>query len=99
MIALLAAAVLSIGTPQNSTSYCLQGRMADGSYTRSRSLAHNGYPLGTRVWVTPAVRGLHRWVVRDRIGWGSQADFWTPSCAQARAFGRRTIYIRRGWRR
>lgn len=99
MIALLAAAALSIGTPTNSTSYCLHGRMADNSYTRPRSLAHNGYPLGTHVWVTPAVRGLHRWVVRDRIGSGTQADFWTSSCSQALAFGRRTTYLRRGWRR
>jgi hypothetical protein len=100
-IALTVALVLAPAATahaENSTSYCLTGRMADGSWTRPGSLAHNGYPLGTRLWASPAVRGRHRWTVRDRIGYGSQADFWTASCAQARAFGRRTITLTRGWR-
>ncbi len=83
---------------QAATSYCLSGTMADGTQVRRGSLAHNGYRLGTRVWVTPRVFGRHRWTVRDRIGWGSEADFWTGSCATAIQFGRRSISVTAGWR-
>lgn len=99
-IAVVAAMVPSTASAEMSTAYspCSAGSiMADGSHVRPGSLAHNGYPLGTRVWVTPAVFGRHRWTVRDRIGWGSQADFWTPSCGAADAYGRRYVKIRRGW--
>jgi len=80
-----------------ATAYCLTGAMADGSYTRAGSVAHNGYPLGTRVTVSPPVFGRRLYVVRDRIGWGTEIDFWAPSCGQAITFGRRTIRVRRGW--
>lgn len=97
MTALVLAAALA--WPVSSTGYCLRGTMADGTYTRAGSAAHNGVPLGTRIWVRPAVLGRHRWTVRDRIGWGTQLDFWMPSCAQAIAYGRRTRWMRAGWPR
>lgn len=71
--------------------------MADGSSVRAGSVAHNGYPLGTRITVDPAFFGRRRFVVRDRIGWGTQLDFWTNSCAAARNWGRRRVRVRRGW--
>jgi 3D (Asp-Asp-Asp) domain-containing protein len=80
-----------------STAYCLTGTMADGSYTREASIAHNGFPLGTRVTVSPPFRGRRRFVVRDRIGWGTDLDFWAPSCGSAIQYGRRVIRVRRGW--
>lgn len=84
---------------EHATAYCLHGRMADGTQTRRGSLAHNGYRLGTKLWATPAVFGRHRWTVRDRIGYGSEADFWAPlGCQQAIAFGPRVIGLTRGWR-
>jgi 3D (Asp-Asp-Asp) domain-containing protein len=98
MTALLLTLALA-GTPLVSTSYCQTGTMADGSQTRARSVAENTFRLGTRLWVEPAVRGIHRWVVRDRIGWGSQIDFWTSSCAAARQWGRRTVRVTVGWAR
>ncbi len=98
MAALLTATVLAFGVPTTSTAYCLHGTMADGSYTRAGSIAHNGYPLGTRVTVWPSPTGARRFVVRDRIGWGTQLDFWLPTCAQALAWGRRTVHVRLGWK-
>ena len=95
----IATVVALAGQPHTSTAYCLSGRMADGSYVRAGSVAHNGYPLGTRVTVSPAFYGRRRFVVRDRIGWGTELDFWTGSCATALAWGRRTVFVRRGWRR
>jgi 3D (Asp-Asp-Asp) domain-containing protein len=89
----------TVATLASSTAYCLQGTMADGSYTRPGSVAHNGYRLGTHLWISPSPTGRRRFVVRDRIGWGTQLDFWTPSCAAARAWGRRTVRVRVGWRR
>jgi 3D (Asp-Asp-Asp) domain-containing protein len=95
MTALVAAAAVAL----SSTSYCLNGTMADGTRTRHWSAAHNGLPLGTRVWIDPAVRGRHRWTVRDRIGWGTELDLWAPSCGQAVAYGRRVVRLRVGWPR
>lgn len=98
LLAAVAAVLLAPGPADAATSYCLRGTMADGSWTRTGSLAHNGFALGARVWATPAVFGRHRWTVRDRIGWGSEADFWSSSCIRARTFGRRGVTLTRGWR-
>jgi 3D (Asp-Asp-Asp) domain-containing protein len=95
MTALLAATAIAV----SSTSYCLHGTMADGTGVRAGSVAHNGYRLGTRLTISPAPGGRRRWVVRDRIGWGTELDFWQPSCSAAIAWGRRTVRIRRGWHR
>lgn len=78
-----------------STAYCLSGTMADGTGVRWGSVASNQYPLGTVLEVRPAPAGQRRWVVRDRIGWGTQLDFWMPSCGAALGWGRRTVRIRR----
>lgn len=98
MTALLVAAALA-GVPHDTTSYCLRGRMADGTYTRAGSAAHNGYPLGTRITVSPPVFGRALWTVRDRIGWGTQLDLWNPSCGASLAFGRRVVHVTKGWPR
>lgn len=82
-----------------STAYCLGGTMADGTGVRAGSVAHNGYPLGTHLTIDPSPTGRRRFIVRDRIGWGTELDFWTPSCASARAWGRRQVTIRLGWPR
>lgn len=81
-----------------STAYCLAGTMADGSAVRGGSLASNQYPLGTILEVQPALGGRRRWTVRDRIGWGTRLDFWSPSCRNAFAWGRRIVRIR-PWQR
>jgi 3D (Asp-Asp-Asp) domain-containing protein len=90
-------ALLLSATLMGSTGYCLRGTMADGTYTRAGSVAQNGYPLGTRLWITPSPTGQRRFVVRDRIGWGTQLDFWTPTCGQAIAWGRRVVHVHVGW--
>jgi 3D (Asp-Asp-Asp) domain-containing protein len=82
-----------------STAYCLGGTMADGTGVRAGSVASNDFPLGTRITVSPAFFGRRRFVVRDRIGWGTELDFWTGSCATARVWGRRAVRLRVGWRR
>ena len=92
MTAVLLSAVIA-----SSTGYCLHGTMADGTSTRPGSVAHNGYPLGTHLWIKPSPTGRRHFVVRDRIGWGTQLDFWTPTCGQALTWGRRAVTVRR-WR-
>lgn len=94
MVSLVATMALAL----SSTSYCLHGTMADGSWTRHGSVASNVYPLGARITVRPPFFGRRHFTVRDRIGWGSQLDFWSPSCRVARLWGRRTVHVRRGWR-
>lgn len=85
----------------DSTAYCLRGTMADGTYTRHRSVAMNRHPLGTRIYVLGrgGPNGLRRFIVRDRIGYGSEMDFWRPSCSLARAWGRRNVSYKIGWAR
>lgn len=78
-----------------STAYCLSGAMSDGSYVRDGSVASNQYPLGTVLQVEPAPTRRRYWVVRDRIGWGTQLDFWRPACSGAFAWGRRVVRVRR----
>lgn len=80
-----------------STAYCLSGTMADGSGVRWGSVAHNGYAFGTRITVSPPFYGRRRFTVRDRIGWGTELDFWVPSCAAALSWGRRYVRVRVGW--
>lgn len=76
-----------------STAYCDRGTMANGMYTTLGSVAMNGVRFGTRIRVNRSPTGLKMHVVRDRIGWGSQLDFWVPSCAAARVWGRRTVRL------
>lgn len=83
----------------NSTAYspCSAGSiMADGTHVRSGSVASNRHPLGTRIQLVgaPTFFGRRDFTVRDRIGWGSDLDFWTPSCSGALAWGRRTVRYR-----
>lgn len=78
-----------------STAYALTGPMADGSLTRHGSVASNHYPLGTVLEVRPAPLGRRLWVVRDRIGWGTELDFWLPSYRRALGWGRRVVRVRR----
>jgi 3D (Asp-Asp-Asp) domain-containing protein len=80
-----------------ATSYCLTGAMADGSHTRMGSVANNQYPLGTKITIDPPFLGRRHFVVRDRIGYGSQLDLWAPSCGQSIRFGRHRIRMRKGW--
>jgi 3D (Asp-Asp-Asp) domain-containing protein len=77
-----------------STAYCLTGTMSDGSYTRPGSVASNDYPLGTHLIVSNSPTKRKHWIVRDHIGWGTQLDFWVPTCWQARQWGRRAVHIK-----
>ena len=88
----------------NSTAYCDRGDTAmqkpgGGAYQTHRGIvAMNNLPLGTKI--TTARRGpdgRRRYIVRDRIGWGSELDFWVPSCERARRWGRRDMKYRIGW--
>lgn len=93
MLAALAVTASLFGA--QSTSYCLDGTMADGTHTRAGSAASNRHPLGTRLRLTrPGPGGRRTWIVRDRIGSGSELDFWRPSCAASRAWGRRHVAYR-----
>lgn len=76
-----------------STAYCLTGTMANGQPTHHGAAAMNGVPLGSQ-W--EVVGTDHVYTVADRIGHGSQFDIAMPGdCAAARAYGRRTITVRR----
>lgn len=105
ILAALAALVVAVPTAQanhhrkrhrlvvHSTAYCFGGRMADGSWTRFGSVAMNMLPLGETIKLERprSIRGRRFFHVRDRIGWGSQLDFWLGwGCS---AWGRRTVTV------
>lgn len=77
-----------------STAYCLSGRMANGRYVHHGAVANNFLPLGTRIRTSRRVFGRRYFRVEDRIGYGTALDFWTGSCGQARAWGRRRVSFR-----
>lgn len=81
----------------HATSYCQSGTMADGTQTRTHSIAMNSLPMGTHIRLSHPVFGMVRFVVRDRIGWGSELDVFTSSCKAAVTFGRRTLHYKIGW--
>ena len=91
--------MLADTTPVNATSYCQSGLMADGTNTRARSAASNALPLGTKIRLVGRAgpNGIRLYVIRDRIGWGSELDLWTSSCSDALAFGRRNLRFKIGW--
>lgn len=86
-----------------ATSYCLQGRMADGSWVRPRSAASNVHPLGTHIRLVgrPFLGGLRRFVVRDTGGalGDGHLDLWHPSCSASRVWGARGVRYVLGWRK
>lgn len=77
-----------------STAYCLSGVMSDGTYVRPGSVAENHLSLGTRIEVTASPTRRTLFTVRDRIGWGTELDFWVPSCSRAWLWGRRIVRLR-----
>ena len=77
----------------SSTAYCLEGTMANGQRVYRGAVAMNGVPLGSK-WQVIETGAVY--TVADRIGHGSGFDIAMPGdCAAARAYGRRTITVRR----
>lgn len=85
-----------------STSYCLHGTMADGSYTRRRSVASNFMPFGTKIrLVGRSFYGMRRFIVRDTGSalFDGHLDLWHTSCSNSITWGRRSITFHFGWQR
>jgi 3D (Asp-Asp-Asp) domain-containing protein len=76
-----------------STGYCLRGTTASGRQVGHGQVAMNGVPLGSSWHVLSGPLAGRTLVATDRIGHGSDFDIWFPSCAEARAYGRRTIRV------
>jgi 3D (Asp-Asp-Asp) domain-containing protein len=77
----------------SSTAYCLTGTMANGQRVYRGAVAMNGVPMGSR-WQVVETGAVY--TVADRIGHSSGFDIAMPGdCSGARAYGRRTITVRR----
>lgn len=77
----------------SSTSYCQSGIMADGQMTHMGAAAGNMWPLGTRLEILTGSHQGTSVTIEDRIGWGSQLDFFTWSCRAAIDYGREQIEV------
>jgi hypothetical protein len=73
----------------DATSYCQGTVTASGEAPYVGEVANDVWSLGTRLEVSPRVFGRRFFRVEDRIGWGSQIDFYNSSCSAADVFGRR----------
>jgi hypothetical protein len=60
----------------SSTAYCEGGITASGRQAFFGGVANNFLPLGTRIRLDRPVRGRRDFVVLDRIGSGSELDFF-----------------------
>lgn len=80
----------------SSTSYCTAGTMADGQQTYLGAVAGNIWPLGTVLTVLSGSHAGEQVTVADRIGWGSELDFFTWSCHAAVEYGREQIEVQAG---
>ena len=102
-LAVTAAALAAAGAADASstytetvgaTAYCQGTRTASGLPPGPGIAAMNTVPLGTRITISPPAFGLRRYIVEDRIGWGTSLDLYTPSCSAAISYGRRLERIR-----
>ena len=75
----------------DSTSYCQAGTMADGQETYWGAAAGNEWPFGTRLKILTGRLAGTVVTIADRIGWGSQLDIFSPSCAWSWLYGREAI--------
>jgi len=66
---------------------------ASGAAVSVGIVAMNELPLGTVVRIVSGPFAGAVETVMDRIGWGSELDFWLPSCWEARQYGRQWIEI------
>ena len=85
------------GRKFKATAYCLRGRTASGRMVRRGIVAADPriLRLGTRIRMT-AGRYTGNYLVADTGGKikGNILDIWVPSCAEARRWGRRTVYVK-----
>lgn len=94
-MALFAAVAAMSFQAADSTAYCVNGTTASGAPTGPRTAASNRHSLGTKIRLTrPGPGGIQIWTIRDRIGSGSELDFWAGNCSSARKWGRRKVYYR-----
>lgn len=77
----------------SSTSYCQSGTTSSGVHTYVGEVAGNIWPLGTRLYIVSGEHAGETVTVLDRIGYGSQLDFYTPSCHDAIVYGREQIRV------
>ena len=73
-----------------ATCYCLKGNMANGEQVHWGAVASNDYPFGTRIY---SEYWDHTFVVKDRIGHGTELDFWHEDCQRCIAFGKRRLNV------
>lgn len=74
----------------SSTAYTHTGNnMANGEKPYEGAVASNLVPLGTKIYI----EGYGYFVVKDRIGHGSQLDIFMDTYEKAIQFGRRTLKV------
>ena len=78
-----------------STGYCLEGTTASGVPVGTGMVAMNGVALGSRWRIHDGPYAGTTLEVTDRIGHSTEFDIWFDDCADAMAYGRRTITVER----
>lgn len=79
----------------SSTAYEETGNtMFNGEWPYYGAAACNFLPIGTRVLVLDGSKAGEVFVVKDRIGWGSDFDIYIGDVWSANQYGRQEIRIR-----
>jgi 3D (Asp-Asp-Asp) domain-containing protein len=78
----------------SATCYAQGSITASGGPVYLGEVANNFLALGTRIRLDRPVFGRRDYVVEDRIGSGSELDFYNPSETTCLWFGRREIGFR-----
>ena len=78
----------------SSTCYSQGTITASGEHVYLGEVAQNTLPFGTRIVLDHAVFGRRDFTIEDRIGSGSQLDFYNPSEAVCFQYGRQRIGFR-----
>lgn len=90
----------AMGAGAMATSYCLQGRAADGTYVYPGMVAHNFLAPGTKIYLTGrSFFGQRYFQVHDTgpaLADG-HFDIWSSTCSTSMAWGRRFITYKIGW--
>ena len=78
----------------SSTSYCQGTRTASGIAVGFGQVASNQFPFGTRLLIETGTFAGETFTVTDRIGYGSELDFYQGSCSAAISYGRQYIEVK-----
>jgi 3D (Asp-Asp-Asp) domain-containing protein len=98
-LAIVVALAARVHVWASATCYSQGTITASGRHVFVGEVAQNTLRFGTWITLDRQVFGRRHFVVLDRIGHGSELDFYYPSESACVQFGRRRVGYTVGWHR